>query len=100
MTTTYKLIVHSRDFQIDINPLYPGETDVDKHTGYSLVKYINGHPVTIESINLYNISGKIKFDIRSSSINEDIYEDSGQLVGQSIWYENVATSVTRELKAL
>ena len=51
MTTTYKLVAFSRNVEIDLNgDPSDGTTDIGKHSGYGLVKYEDGNPVAMKTV--------------------------------------------------
>lgn len=88
MVVRYELQVHSRDVLTS--------SEYDKHTGYNLIKYVDDVPVEIQSIDLYNYNGQIKFDIRSQVVAQDLYESTGEIVGSFIFYDGEAIAITAE----
>lgn len=79
ISVEYKLIIHSRDVFTS--------SDYDKHTGYDLVKYENRIPVNIQSVDLYNDNGQVKFDIRDQIVATSIYYSIGEIVGSRMLYD-------------
>ena len=88
MTVRYELQVHSRDVLTS--------SEYDKHTGYDLIKYVDDMPIQIQSIDLYNYNGQIKYDIRTQVVAQDLYESTGEIVGSFMFYDGVPVAVTAE----
>lgn len=88
MTVRYELQVHSRDVLTS--------SEYDKHTGYDLIKYVDDMPIQIQSIDLYNHNGQIKYDIRTQVVAQDLYESTGEIVGSFMFYDGTPVAVTAE----
>ncbi len=88
MIITYELRAHVRDVRVDITPL-PGNTKINRHSGYDMITINEDGTKTIQYIDLYNDNGKIKYYI-SAPISAMEYT----LVETSITGETTTTKIT------
>ena len=75
MTTTYKLVAFSRNVEIDLNgDPSDGTTDIGKHSGYGLVKYEDGNPVAMKTVEVTasSVFGAMNFASCNSSYSSKL----------------------------
>lgn len=87
MAVTYKLQIHSRDV-----------LNIGNHTGYDLVKYVNGKPTEIRSLDL-TWSGLLDITINDSGWKTAVTTDTdnGQVWGTEIFIDGEYVDYTPEM---
>lgn len=77
MTTTYKLVAFSRNVEIDLNgDPSDGTTDIGKHSGYGLVKYEDGNPVAMKTVEVTasSVFGAMNFAIPMDCLHRTLFQ--------------------------
>ena len=85
MAVTYKLQIHSRDV-----------LNIGNHTGYDLVKYVNGKPTEIRSLDL-TWSGLLDITINDSGWKTAVETEDGQIWGTKIFIDGEYVDYTPEM---
>ena len=85
MAVTYKLQIHSRDV-----------LNIGNHTGYDLVKYVNGIPTEIRSLDL-TWSGLLDITINDSGWKTVVETEDGQIWGTKIFIDGGYVDYTPEM---